>query len=86
MLTIGQRYAEPLARASRLGRLETWMYRAKVYFTTGLRYLAGGSTLRGAVLVAAGLAMWPFRLDWLLEGARRLAARRAALAPIRRGA
>lgn len=65
LLMIGERYAEPLAAASRLGRLEGWMYRGKTYFSSGVRYLQQGRRARGARLVATGLLMWPFRFDWL---------------------
>jgi hypothetical protein len=81
MLAIGARYSAALASASPRGRLESWMFRAKVYFTTGVRYVASGSTVRGIGLIIAGLAMWPFRFDWLREAGRRLAARRAKLTP-----
>ena len=62
------------AAASRYGRLEGWMFRAKTYFTTGLRYAQQGSRVRGGVMAAKGLLMWPFRLDWVLFALRQRAA------------
>jgi glycosyltransferase involved in cell wall biosynthesis len=77
LLMIGERYAAPLAAASRLGRLEVWIFRAKTYFTSGLRFVGQGQRGRGARLVALGLAMWPFRFDWVRFAVRQRLARSA---------
>jgi glycosyltransferase involved in cell wall biosynthesis len=75
LLTIGARYGDALAAVSRLGRLESWMFRSKTYFTSGLRLLRQGSPGRGAGLVAIGLLMWPFRFDWIRFAQRQRATR-----------
>ncbi len=77
LLTIGARYAGPLTAASRLGRLEGWMYRAKTYFTSGLRLVRQGQRARGARLLCKGLLMWPFRFDWVRFAIRQRLARAA---------
>jgi hypothetical protein len=75
LLMIGARYADAVAAASRLGRLEGWMFRSKTYFTSGLRLLRQGSLGRGVRLVATGLLMWPFRFDWIRFALRQRATR-----------
>ena len=79
LLAIGERYAAPAAAASRLGALEPWMFRAKTYFTSGIRYAQQGSRARGAAMAAKGLLMWPFRFDFVLFAVRQRLARREAL-------
>lgn len=73
LLAIGRRYSENVRQASRLGRLEVWMFRARVYFTTGIRLLKQGRRARGAMLATAGLLMWPFRWDWVRFALRQTA-------------
>jgi hypothetical protein len=70
LLRIGEKYAPALRAASPTGWLEHWIYVARVRFTTGLRLAAQGSLARGAGYALAGLAMWPFRIDWVLLALR----------------
>jgi glycosyltransferase involved in cell wall biosynthesis len=79
LLAIGAHYDEPLARASRLGRLEGWMYRGKTYFTSGIRYAQQGSRVKGGAMALRGLLMWPFRFDWVMFAVRQRLARRGAV-------
>lgn len=79
LLAIGERYAAPLAAASRYGRLEGWMFRGKTYFTSGIRYAQQGSRVRGGAMALRGLLMWPFRFDWVLFAVRQRLARRSAV-------
>lgn len=76
LLSIGSRYADPLREASRLGRLEVWMFRGKTYFTSGIRFAQQGRWLRGAGFIITGLLIWPLRLDWVRFAFRQRMAQR----------
>jgi glycosyltransferase involved in cell wall biosynthesis len=74
--TIGEKYGTHVRSLSRRGPLEQWMFLAKTYVTTGIRYLAQGSALQGIGLLGAGLVMWPFRFDLLRHAVKRASRRR----------
>jgi hypothetical protein len=78
LLMIGERYADPVARASPLGGLEPWIFRAKTYMTTGIRLLRQRRIVRGLRLLLLGVAMWPFRLDLIRIAIAQRTARRTA--------
>jgi glycosyltransferase involved in cell wall biosynthesis len=66
LLEIGRRYRSELLAASRWGRLEHWIFRARTLFTTGFRYFRQGRRAFGLGMAALGFLMWPFRVDWLI--------------------
>lgn len=76
LLAIGDRYAEPLARAAH-GGLERWRYVGKTYFTTGIRYAQQGRRGLGLGMALGGFLMWPFRHEWVLLALRERRRRRA---------
>jgi glycosyltransferase involved in cell wall biosynthesis len=79
---IAERYGPALCSLSRLGALEPWMFRAKSYSTTGIRYIRQGSIARGIGLLTLGILMWPIRPDILGRVIRKAAKReRVQLAP-----
>ena len=66
LLEIGRRHRPALLAASNRGRLEYWIYLARIHFTTGLRYFRQRQRILGIRMLLKGFLMWPFRLDWLV--------------------
>jgi glycosyltransferase involved in cell wall biosynthesis len=75
---IGERYRSQASTLSRWGPLEYWAYRARTEFTTGVRYVGQRRYARGVYLALKGLAMWPFRLDWVAFSLRQRSRQRDA--------
>ena len=71
MLEIGRRARTGFAGYPRTPALESLRYRAKVYVSSGRRYLSAGRPLRGTGMLVLGLVMWPFRLDWIVTWLKR---------------
>ena len=67
LLKIEKKYYKVLKRSSKFPWIERARFRGRAFATSGLALIRAGNLRRGFVLLFTGLAMWPFRFDWIIK-------------------
>ena len=65
LLQIGRRARTGGAGVAPVPWREYVRFMGKAYVSCGVRYVSIGRRMRGVAMMVAGLALWPFRLDWI---------------------
>ena len=65
LLKIEKKYYKVLKRSSKFPWIERAHFRGKAFASSGLALIRTSNIRRGLVLLFAGVAWWPFRVDWI---------------------